>query len=205
PGDAITFTRYFVVGDGNVSNISDARNEIQCLPTGTLQGHVTAGGNPAVRADIAVLGDPANGPVLDALDYNVITHTRTDANGDYSLTLPPGNYNVIANLEGSPYEGSLPAPTQHAISVAAFGTVTENITLPATGSLEVTVTDENDQPVPAKVSVVGFDPSKDPPNTQSVLGLINNRTGIFRDRTKEGIPYGLSRTVYIGPSGDSGV
>ena len=62
PGDSLTLTRYFVVGDGNVSDISDARNEIQCLPTGTLHGTVTAGGNPAVRADVAVLGNPADGP-----------------------------------------------------------------------------------------------------------------------------------------------
>ena len=43
-------TRYFVVGDGTVSSIIDARNEIQCLPTGTLQGTVTAGRRPGARA-----------------------------------------------------------------------------------------------------------------------------------------------------------
>ena len=204
PGAAITFTRYFVVGSGNVSNISDARNEIQCIPTGTLHGHVTAGGNPAVRADIAVLGDPNKGPIIDTLDYNVITHTRTDDNGNYSLTLPPGTYNVIANLEGSPYESSLPTPTQHPITMTAFGTITQDIALPATGSLQVTVTDQDDMPVPAKVSVVGFDPSEHPLNTQSVLG-INNRTGVFRDRTKDSPAFGIARTVFIGTSGDSGV
>ena len=205
PGDILAFTRYFVVGDGDVSDISDARNEIQCLPTGTLHGHVTAGAGTAVRADIAVLGDPAKGPIIDTLDYNVVTHTRTDANGDYSLTLPPGNYSVIANLEGSPYEGSMAAPTQHPISMAAFGDVTQNIALPATGSLHVTVKDENNAAVPAKLSVVGFDPSQDPMNTQSVLGLINNRTGLFRDRTKDGNPFGIARMVFMDPSGDSGV
>src|SRR5262249_54260429 len=41
-------------------------------------------------------------------------------------------------------------------------------------------------------------------NTQHVLGLINNRTGLFRDRTKDGYPFGIARTVFIGTSGDSG-
>jgi len=205
PADSMLFTRYFVVGDGDVSDISDARNEIQCLPTGTLEGNVTAGGNPAVRADIAVLGNPADGPIFDPLDYNVLTHTRTDDQGNYSLTLPAGSYNVIANLEGSPYEGTLSAPTQHAVVVAAFGSTTQDIALPATGALQVTVDDENGYDVPARVTVVGFDPSADPRNTQNILGVVNNNTGIFRDRSREGLPHGIAKVLYLGVDGASGV
>jgi hypothetical protein len=204
PGDSITFTRYFVVGDGNVSAVSDARNEIQCLPTGTLQGTVTAGSNPAVRADIAVLGNPADGPGLGALSSNVLTHARTDNQGKYSLTLPPGSYNVIANLEGSPYEGGGSSPIQHPITIAAFGTQTVDVTLPATGALQVTVDDQDNMAVPAKASVVGFDPSPDLFVTQSVAGLISNRTSVFGDRTKDGKPFGVAKTIFIGPNGDSG-
>ncbi|MGH3637860.1 MAG: hypothetical protein ACRDUX_02420, partial [Mycobacterium sp.] len=205
PGDILTVTRYFVVGDGSVSDISDARNEIQCVPSGTVQGNVTAGGNPAVRADISVLGQLADGPGLAAMTRNVITHTRTDDLGNYSFTLPRGAYNVVANLDGAPYEASLLAPTQHPINVAAFGTLTQNIALPATGAVEVTAVDENNAAIPAKVSVVGFDPSPDPLNTQSIFGLVNNRTGVFGDRTKDGVPQGLSRTIYLDTTGDSGV
>ena len=46
PGDSLTFTRYFVVGDGTVSSITDARNEIQCLPTGTPRGNGDCGRKP---------------------------------------------------------------------------------------------------------------------------------------------------------------
>lgn len=205
PGDSLTFTRYFVVGDGNVSDISDARNEIQCLPTGTLQGTVTAGGNPAVRADIAVLGSPAAGPGLGALSRNVLTHARTDDLGKYSLTIPPGSYNVVANLEGSPYEGGGSTPLQHPAVIAAFDTTTVDVALPATGALQVTVDDENNLALPARASVVGFDPSPDPLNLQNIAGIINNTTAVFGDRTKNGNPFGVAKTIFIGPGGDSGV
>ena len=214
PGDTLTFTRYFVVGDGDVSDVSDARNEIACLPTGTLSGTVTLGGNPVADADVAVL-DPAvtDGPGNTVgtgfpalLTRNEVTHVRTNALGQYSLTLPPGSYQVEANVEGAPYEGSLSTPTTHPITVAAFGTQTANIALPATGAIQVTVTDENNDPVPAKVSLVGFDPSADPLNAQNLFGtLVQNRTAVFGDRTKDGLPFGLAKVIFTDPSGDTGI
>ncbi len=203
PGDAQTFTRYFVVGDGSVSSIVDARNEIDCVPTGTLSGVVTAGASPAAGADIAVFGNLADGPGIAALTRNVVTHTRAAADGSYALTLPPGSYNVVANLDGSPYEGGGSSPVQHAIVVTAFDTLIQNVALPATGALQVTVDDENNAASAAKVTVVGFDPSPDLVNAQSLFGLVNNRTYAFGDRGEDGQPYGLSTTFNVGPSGSS--
>lgn len=204
PGDALALTRFFVVGGGEVSDITDARNEIECLPTGTLSGTVTVAGNPVAGADIAVL-DPnlAAGPGLGALQRNVVTHTRTDAAGKYSLTLVPGTYNVMANLEGHPYEGSLSTPTQHPVILAAFDTATVDIDLPEAGAIQVAITDENDDPIPAKITLVGFDPSAEPFNTQTVL-IINNRTAVFGDRTRDGYPHGVAKVIFVDPSGDSG-
>jgi hypothetical protein len=205
PGDLLTLTRYFVVGKGAISDVSDARNEIGCLATGTLSGTVTAGGNPAVRADIAVLGNPADGPGIAALTRNIVTQTQTDANGNYSLTLPPGNYNIVANLDGSPYESGLSTPTQHAVAITAFATTTQNVALPATGAIQVAVQDENSQPSPAKVSVVGFDPSPDPMNVQPLPFVGNQTTGLFGERIEDGLPYGISKVMFVGADGDSGV
>jgi hypothetical protein len=205
PGDAVTLTRYFVVGKGAVSDVSDARNEIACLPTGTLTGTVTAGGNPAVRADIAVLGNPADGPGLAALTRNVVTQTQTDDAGNYSLTLPPGTYNVVANLEGYPYEGGLASPTQHPVTITAFDTETQNVALPATGAIQVAVQNENAAPIPAKVSIVGFDPSADPLNVQPLPFVGNQTTAVFGERFQDGLPYGVAKAIFVDPSGDSGV
>ena len=177
--DSITLTRYFVVADGNVSGITDARNEIQCVPTGTLHGTVTANSVPVSHAAIAVLGNTADGPGVGALTRNVLTHTRTDTAGNYSLTVPPGSYTVVANLEGSPYEGGGSSPLSHPVVITAFGTSTQDVNFPQTGALQVTVDDGDGNNIPAKVSIVGFDPSPDPFNTQNIAGLINTRTAVF--------------------------
>jgi hypothetical protein len=209
PGDTLAVTRYFVVGDGSVSDVTDARNQIECRPTGIIQGNVTVGGSPAVRADVVVLGNPADGPgatlIGGALQRNVLTHTRTDDLGNYSLTMPPGSYDVVANLDGAPYQGGGSSPALNPVVVTAFGTVVQNIALPATGSYQVTVVDEDGDDSPGKVSIVGFDPSPDPRNFQSLAGLVTSNSGVFGDRSMDGLPHGLAASYFIGASGDSGV
>jgi hypothetical protein len=205
-GDSLTFTRYFVVGDGTVSSILEARNEIQGITTGTLTGVVdTPTGGPASGVDVAVLGNPAEGPIAAGpTPTNVVNHTVTDASGSYSLTLPPGNYNVVANLEGHPYQGGGAAPVQNPVAITANMTSVVDITIPDTGTLQVSV-DDGSNPIPAKVSVVGFDPSKPQIITQSIAGVVNNRTAIFRDRDQDGLPFGITRVMFLDPSGTSPV
>ena len=202
PDDSRTFTRYFIVGDGTVASIENTRNEIQCVPTGTLSGSVTIGGNPAVRAGVAIMAPASFGP--NGVSKNVFLHTYTDDDGNYSVTLPPGTFTVAASMPGTPYEGGGSTPLEHSVNITAFGSTTQNIALPATGALQVTVVDENNDPSPARLSVVGFDPSPDVTVSQSILGLINNRTGMFGDR-EDTFPYGMAKVAWVGPDGDSGV
>jgi len=204
PGDSKTFTRHFIVGNGTVSSILDTRNQIQVFPTGTLQGTVTAGGSPAAGAQIAVLGEVLQGPGLVPLPKNVVSHTLTDSAGNYSLTLPPGSYNVMANIEGYPFEGGGASPAQHPIVIAANTPTTVNMALPATGELVMNAVDESSNPIAAKVSVVGVDPSPDPRNTQNILGLVRNTTGVFNDLDNDGLTYGLTQTDFAGLSGSIG-
>ena len=210
PGDSKTFTRYFLVGDGSVSSLTDIRNSAQCLAFGTLQGTATAGGSPLAGIDIVVLGDLADAPgdiapFHPSLTRNVVTHTRSDAGGNYKLTLPPGDYSVVANLEGSPYEGGGASPTAHPVTITAFATTSQNVAMPATGGLRVLAVDENAAAIAAKVSVVGFDPSADPRNPQSILGLINNNTGVFGEKVEDGYPFGLAFVDFADAGGDTGV
>jgi hypothetical protein len=204
PGDAKTFTRHFIVGDGTVSSILDTRNQIQLRSTGTLRGTVTAGGGPAAGAQVAVVGNLAEGPGLSPLTRNVVSHTLTDASGSYELSLPPGSYTVMANLEGYPFEGGGSSPMQNAVVIAANATTTQNMALPAAGELQVTVADELDDPIAGKVSVVGIDPSPDPRNSQSILGLITNSTGVFNDPSYDGLGHGLTQVHFADLSGSIG-
>ncbi len=199
-GDAFTVTRWFAVGDGNASSITDIRNQIQGVATGILAGTVTSGGNPVADADVAVTAATAAGP-LGTPSLNVITHARTDADGRYAVTLPPGSYTVRANKEGR--LAALPAPTPATITVGA--TSTQNFTVPTGGGLRVTVTDQNGQPSPAKVQLVGFDPSPAVLNTQSIFGLVNNVTSVFGETSEDGLVHGIAHVAFADRDGDTGV
>jgi hypothetical protein len=205
PGDSLTLTRYFAVGDGTVDSILRARNEAQYIATGTVTGSVTAGGSPTAGITVAAYGLAAEGPSasgLGALTQNVANTTLSDASGNYSLDLAPGNYQIVAHLGGHPYEGGGTAPQQHAVVVTAFQSTTQNLAIPTSGALQVDVTDEADLPISAKISVVGIDPSPQAANTQSIFGLINNRTGVFND-FEDNRPFGVTRVLFIGPGGSS--
>jgi hypothetical protein len=200
-GDSITVTRYFAIGDGTVASITSTRNEIFAFSNGTIQGTVTSGGQPVADADVAVRTAPF-GNFAGALTYNVINHFRTAADGTYAGTLPPGDYTLDVNKDGR----LAGAPTGAPVTVTAGATSTQDLTLPAPGILRVTVTDENSDPIAAKLQVVGFDPSPPVNNTQSILGLINNTTGVFGDEggSKDGLVHGIASVAFIDRDGDSG-
>ena len=205
PGDSLTLTRYFVVGNGTVDSIVRARNAAQYIATGNVTGNVTAGGSPAAGVTIAAYGLAAEGPSsagLGALTQNVANTTISDAGGNYSLALAPGNYQIVAHLNGHPYEGGGTMPQQHAVTVTAFQDTAQNIAIPGSGAVQVDVTDEADLPISAKISVVGIDPSPQASNNQSIFGLINNRTGVFND-FEDARPFGVTRVLFLGPTGTS--
>jgi hypothetical protein len=95
--------------------------------------------------------------------------------------LPPGDYGIAATREGTPYEGNGTTPLVHEFSVTAGQSTVLVIPLPATGHVQVTVVDEQNAPVPARVAAVGFDPSPD-------ISLGDTR--LFHD-PNEALPYGM--------------
>lgn len=202
PGDSITITRYFIVGDGTAASIQAIRNEILGVTTGNLEGEVTSGGLPVANADVVVTAAPfgSESIVIPAPAKNVVAHMRTAADGSYATTLPPGDYTVDVNQDGREFGAPVAAP----VTITAGGSATQDFTLPAAGHLEVTVTDEGGDPLPAKVQVIGFDPSPDPGNTQTILGTIKNNTGVFGDTTADadGLSFGV---VTVGFADQSGI
>ncbi len=197
PQDEITVARYFAVGDGSVGSIVDIRNQILGLATGTIEGTVTRAGQPVEGADVAVLGDPLDGP---GTEKNVVSHYRTDANGQYEGTLPPGDYAVQAHLDG--HLAASPDPAN--VTVTDGGTTVQDFTIPEAGRVRVTVVDENSAGIAGKVSVVGFDPYPDPENFQDIFGIIQNSTGVFGEITKDRLPFGLAKVLFVDQTGDSG-
>jgi carboxypeptidase family protein len=197
PGNGtLTITRYFAVADGTIGAIEDIRNNIRGVSnTGTLAGVVTENGAPLANADVVVLGTPYTG----GGEKNVFDHFHTDAAGAYGGTLPAGNYTVRANKDGHLF--GTPDPAN--VTVTAGGTTTQNFDLPVPGQLVVSVKDEANNPVPAKVQLVGFDPSADPLNKVNVL-VINSTTGVFGAEVPEvdGLVYGIAWVDFADKNGN---
>lgn len=192
PADGtLSLRRYFAVGDGTVASIARIRDQLFGIETGEVRGVVSSGGQPLADAQVAVyqvLDDQTEPPSLF-----MVNHSRTDDAGEYSLSLPPGDYEIRANREGYPFPENDPA----ALTVSTGATVDRNFDMPEPGYLDVTVIDEIG-PGPAKLQLVGIDPS--PPLTNSVNGLT---AGVFGDTGADGLPHGIALAEFIDRSGAS--
>jgi hypothetical protein len=114
----------------------------------------------------------------------------------------PGDWGVAASLQGTPYPGGGSLPAVQTITVVENQTTSvPTLALPSTGRVEVSVVDENGVSVPARVSVVGFDPSPEPRLFTTALSANDVTTGLFRDVTKDPLPFGLTWIAYTEADG----
>jgi Carboxypeptidase regulatory-like domain len=192
PGSGdLSLRRYFAVGDGSVNSIAEIRDEIFGFENAEISGAVTSNGQPVENAQVVVY------EVLDALAVPpalfLVNHSRTDAAGQYRLQVPPGNYEIHANAEGHEYPVGGPV----ALPVSNGDVVTQDFDMPEPGYLDVTVIDDIG-PGPAKVQVVGFDPS--PAQSNFVSG---NEAGVFGDNRADSLPFGVAQAVFIDRNGTS--
>jgi hypothetical protein len=187
--------RYFAVGDGSASSIADIRNQIDGIETGILRGVVSSGGEAVASAGVAVFRTEV--AAIDPPILFVAGHTRSAVEGVYSLSLPAGEYEVQANAEGYLYADEEPAN----IVIEAGVETLLDFDLPATGALEVSVSALPlvgvAGPMPAKLQVVGFDPSPLLRNT-----VLTSQTGVFADDS-DTLPYGITLVEFIDRSGIS--
>jgi len=193
-GGSRSYRRYFSVGDGSGSNTIDAMHTVTAVTTGMVRGCVVAGGQPLPQARVAI-GPQANGAIV-----GLSTHFVTGDDGCYAGTLPPATYGAVAAHEGYPFEGSSPAPPVRTVRIEAGSTVVQDFELPEPARLQVTVLDERDQPLPARVMLVGFEPSPDPAlRTAFLTGTTT--TFLFRDRGDDALPFGIVSVHYTTADG----
>ncbi len=193
-GETRSYVRYFAIGDGDAGSIADIHSAVFDVPTGTVRGRVTAGGSPAPGAFVSVVERPGE---VDA-PYDVRNGFRTDAEGRYEGSMPPGDYLIMAKLDGYPYDSGTSAPDAHPITVTVGEYVDQDIAIPETARLRVTVADADGNPLPAKVSVVGFDPVPEP--------VTGGGGFVFRSNVSEqgSELFGITAVRFIDASGDSG-
>jgi len=195
------FTRFFAVGDGSGNAVQELANGLDGRPTGTVRGCVTVGGVPTPNAKVTV-GTLAAGEIGAAL-----AHFVTDASGCYAgqVEVPAGasvQYGAVAGKEGALYVGGAPSPPVTVFSLFPAGDEEViDFALPATGRLQVDVTDESGAPVPARITVVGLDPSPEPIRTgQALPGFGVTTLGLLND-VNDRKPFGVAAFAYTGADG----
>ncbi len=181
-----SYARYFGVGDGSGGNAVQVEHEVKGLPAGGLRGCVTTGGDPAAAARVSI------GPLAQGAITGVTSTFVTGADACYPGVLARGEYGVAAARHGVPYEGGGAAPLVHAIAIRAGDTTVQDIALPATGRVRVTVVDERGLPVPARIAAIGFDPSP--------AIVFTGGTGLFHDQV-ESLPFGYAHVSYTDSGG----
>jgi hypothetical protein len=185
-GGSKTFTRYFSVGDGSGANAVTLENLLKGVTTGQISGCVTVNGVPAPGARVSA------GPVLSGQITRVRSTWVTGPDGCYSGTLSTGATGFVVWREGTMYVGGAGTPPVSMVTISQLVPAVKNFDLPAPGHVNVTVVDENDDAVPARVSIVGFDPSPDP--------TFSADTGLFLDQSDKH-PFGIVRAVYTDAAG----
>jgi hypothetical protein len=160
---------------------------VKGLTSGQVSGCVTVNGVPAPGARVSA------GPVTSGAITRVISTWVTGPDGCYHGTVPVGTIGFAAWREGTMYEGGAGTPPVHMVAISEATPAVRNFDLPAPGHVSVTVVDENNAAVPARVTVVGFDPSPDPVYS-------SGDTGLFLDQTDKH-PFGVARAVYTEADG----
>ena len=204
-GGSETYTRYFGVGDGDANNAYELESRVNGTGVGTISGCVSAAGTPLADAKVTVGSE-----LLSFDDATLSTSTqirghfltRPGACPNYSGEIQAGGFfAVIAAKKGYPYRGGGSLPTPTVTAVGPGGSVVVDIDLPATGRLQVNVVDESSTAIPARVTVVGFDPS--PPLIKpgpSLPGLGSSELGLFYD-ADDRLPFGIAAAGYADASG----
>jgi hypothetical protein len=146
PGDVYEYTRYFLVGNGDVNSIREELYTMRQEPTGTLEGIVA---NERGKVDTATWVH-----ILDAAGHSY-SQSQVDSNGRFRATLAPGHYHYrVTSPSMRPY------PRLEDLASTAFDIVAGDsrfvyIRAPLPAELKVTVRDSDGRLLPAKVSVVG--------------------------------------------------
>lgn len=189
-----SYTRLFSVGDGSGGNAMNVFFEATGVETGTLRGCVTLAGAPAPRVRVAV------GNVVDGRLAGLTTHFVTREDGCYEGRVPPGTYGAAASRGDAPFEQNETRPPIREVTIVAGATTTQDFALPGTSRLRVAVTDEQGRAVPARVMLVGFDPSPEP-RVPTQIAVGEATTWLFRDLGDDGLPFGIARAEYAGADG----
>ncbi len=138
--DEFSFTRYFIVGNGDVASVSDTVYALRGTPVATLSGELFEETTRQPLEGAEILIERAGG--------QKVTQCTPDANGKWRANLPEGDYLVRAFMEGRAASGYT------AVTVGPDGAFLR-LTLPAEARVTVNVSATGEGRIPAKATLVG--------------------------------------------------
>ncbi|HEY3358669.1 MAG TPA: CehA/McbA family metallohydrolase, partial [Polyangia bacterium] len=151
PCDTATWTFHWLVAE-DVEGLQRARRALTGEAGGTaLSGGVTRDGAPVVGARVHAFTRPGGAGV---------TATTTGAEGAFALELAPGDYTLYATSPATPLGSA--ARRAHGAPVEITvppGAMTQDLTLPVEGTLEVLVDDGHGAAAAGKVQVKAVSPA----------------------------------------------
>jgi hypothetical protein len=153
PGDTFAFDAALAVAR-DVSGVLSTLRSLAEVPSNlaVLSGRVRVDGTD----------DPVSAAQVAALDRDgdvVLASTVADGDGRYELQVPAGAVDLVCGKIGWPHADDAGEPERIAVSLTEGDDVEQDLFLPPTGQLTVEVTDTDGDPLPARVMVLGLDPS----------------------------------------------
>jgi hypothetical protein len=140
-GDSFSYTRYFIVGDGDVASVSDVAWELLDKKTGTLQGRLV---EKQTR-------QPVHGAKVVVHDGSgrKITVAGTDHDGHFTANLPAGTYGLRTVKKGRAITNFVE------VKIDADKKTWVNLDIEPAAKIRVTTVSKTEGVVPAKVTLVG--------------------------------------------------
>lgn len=147
PDETFSFTRYLIVGSGDVASVADTVHEILGDPVGTLSGRVREQPSLTPVAGVSVI-------VFDEQQQPIDQFTA-DAEGTFRGTLRPGRYSATVVHQNR----RVPAPQPFAIEVGKRTYLELGIHAPA--RIAITVNDSAGRKIPARATLVAVSDERD--------------------------------------------
>ncbi len=165
-------------GDGKLSTMVDEIYPTLGMHTASVDGRVTdADGRPVSDARVTAI----NG------DDRALNQTRTDADGRYEMRVPPGAYRFKAR------KGPRISQTEPNQLLGARDEARANLRLKDSAHVNVTIRTPDDEPTPARISVICEGECPDMPTSQE------------EDVTLDSLPGGFARVVSTDVDGQASI
>ncbi len=149
-GTALSYERYFSVGQGDVGSVLDNLLEAKGTQTGTVRGHVVEQGSGVALSGVHVFVYEL-GATLPWSEWTTDIGDDPHADGSFGGTLPPGDWELMVYGRGRPLGERVP------ITVAVDSAVEVVLASPQPGSVHFEIEDEAGNFLPSKLTFYRID------------------------------------------------